>query len=379
MKRKLISLLVLLMFLSKIHCQSTNVTDGDSLFLLGNYSKAIEVYKNNNLEDVDEKIAEAYLGIGNYELALEYYKKGITSTPNNILVKYKYGKLLFKIKKYNEAQKVFKELIEIDDSNPNYHYELGIVLEHQENAKALNKFYKVFKLDSTHQKAIFKLAKNQLLKRVYDSVNYYANIGLKSYSNNIALINLKAQNYYHHKEYSKAIKWFQKLIALNESNQFIHEKLSSCYQNTNQLPLAIKHKLLALKFEEKNADNLYGLGLLYEQEEDYINAENFIEEAISVLKVPLDKKYLRLGYVQSQQQKYPEAIKSFQKAIKENDKNEDAHFYLIYIKDRYYKDFDIKLYDDFMKKFPKTKYKTTVKTRLKLYRKEKFLKGDKEA
>ena len=43
-----------------------------------------------------------------------------------------------------------------------------------------------------------------------------------------------------------------------------------------------------------------------------------------------------------------------------------------------YKDFDIKLYDDFMKKFPKTKYKTTVKTRLKLYRKEKFLKGDKE-
>ncbi|MGY5356135.1 tetratricopeptide repeat protein [Wenyingzhuangia sp. IMCC45467] len=380
MEKILLGLLVLFMYSHKINSQSAQLKYADSLFLLGNYSKAIEVYKNNKQEDVSEKIAEAYLGIGNYDLSLEYYKKSIIAKPNNILVMYKYGKLLSKTKQYNEALKVFNKLLEQDDKNPNYHYQIGLILENQEKKEALNKFKTAFNLDNTHQKSIYKIAKNQLVKKQYDSVNYYVNIGLRSYVNNRNLISLKAQNYYNSKRYLEAVKWFEQLIKLNELSKFIHERLSYSYKKINKPRLAIKHQLLAIEFDTKDASNLYTLGQLYEEEEEYKNAEKYIQAAITILDVSLDKKYLRLGYVQNQQYEYKKAIQSFKKAIKESPNNPEAHFYIIYTKDKYYGDIDtrINLYENFMEKFPNNKFKSIVEFRLKTLRKEKFLKGDNE-
>ncbi len=363
----------------KAEAQSSALQLGDSLYVNGNYSKAIEAYNQfDNQLNVYDKIAKAYVAIGNYDEALAYYKNSIESNPDNALIKYEFAKLLSKTKKYAEASNMFYKLIDIDYKNPNYHYELGLVLERLKDSTAQNRFYSAFQLDSTHQKAIFRMARFHVKKRHYKTANHYIDIGLKSYTNNKDLISLKAQNYFLKKDYDNAVIWFEKLITLNESSQFIHEKLSMSYAQIYEFEKAVVQGKLALEFDPNNPNNLFIQGELYERVEDFENAEKYMLQSLLIQDIPLDKEYMKLASVYNRQNKFKEAIEVYKRAIEENPENEHAQFFLIYTKDRYYEDIDtrIKLYESFKKKFPKSFFNPMANKRLEELKEERFLKED---
>jgi len=376
--KKLI-IIILSILVLKAEAQSSALQLGDSLYVNGNYTKAIEAYKQfENRSKVYDKIAKAYMALGNYDEAILNYQKSIDSNPDNALTKYEYAKLLSKTKNYKEASDEFYKLIDIDYKNPNYHYELGLVLEHLKDSTAQNRFFSAFQLDSTHQKAIFRIAKFHVKKRKYKIANYYIDIGLKTYARNKELINLKAQNYYLKKDYDKAVIWFEKLITLNESPQFIHEKLSFSYAQLYEYEKAIEHGELALILDPKNAANLYTQGQLYERLQDFETAEKYILQSLSILDVPLDKEYIKLATFYNHQKKYKEGIDALQRAVDEDPTNHQAQFFLVYTKDRYYKDIDtkIKLYENFLDKYPKSMFKGVAEKRIAELKEEKFLKED---
>lgn len=363
----------------KTQAQFSVLKQADSLYVNGNYTNAINLYKSLEYqEEAFDKIAKAYVALGNYDEALNYYKNSIEVNPDNPLLKYEYARLLSKTKKFDEASAMFYKLIDIDYRNPNYHYELGLVLEHLKDSTAQNRFYNTFQLDSTHQKAIFKIAKFHVKKRHYETANKFIDIGLKSYSNNKELISLKAQNYYWAKDYENATIWFEKLISINEYSQFIHEKLSYSYSKLYEDEKAIEHCKKALKFDPENANNLFILGQLYQHIEDFPNAEKYILESLAIQDVPLDSEYERLGYIYNRQKKHKEALTAYQRAIEENPESENAHFFLAMTKDKYYKDIDtkIKAFENFKKKFPKSMFNRMADRRLKELKEEKFLKAD---
>ncbi len=377
MSRLGIILFVVICF--KTQAQTSILNQADSLYVNGNYTKAINLYKSyQNQSEVFDKIAKAYVAIGNYDEALSNYKSSIEVNPDNALLKYEYARLLSKTKKFDEASIMFYKLIDIDYRNPNYHYELGLVLEYLKDSTAQNRFYNAFQLDSTHQKAIFRIARFHVKKRHYETANRYIDIGLNSYSDNKELISLKAQNYYWQEDYKNAIKWFEKLITLNESSQFIHEKLSFSYSRYYEDEKAIEHCKKALEFDPKNANNLFILGQLYQHIEDFSNAEKYILESLVLQDVPLDTEYERLGYIYNRQKKHKEAISAYQRAVEENPESESAHFFLVITKDKYYKDIDtrIKVFENFKKKFPKSMFNRMADKRLKELKEEKFLKAD---
>ena len=200
---------------------------GDSLYLSGNYSKAIEFY--TQAEDPSYvRIARSYVAIGNYDLALENYQRAIEKDPKNELALYEYAKLLSKTKKFQSSVEVFDRLMNIDYRNPNYHYEMGLAQDRLKDSTAINRFIAAFQLDRTHQKAIYQIAKHYLKRGRYSLVDHYTDIGLTNYENNIELISLKAQSDFRREYYTKAQKSFEKLIELGESSEFIHEKLGIC-------------------------------------------------------------------------------------------------------------------------------------------------------
>lgn len=373
----------LILFLAlcfKTQAQISVLKQADSLYVNGNYTKAINLYKSlENQEEAFDKIAKAYVALGNYDEALNNYKRSIEVNPDNALLKYEYARLLSKTKKFDEASAMFYKLIDIDYRNPNYHYELGLVLEHLKDSTAQNRFYNAFQLDSTHQKAIFRIAKFHVKKRHYETANKYIDIGLKSYSNNKELISLKAQNYYWKEDYENAVKWFEKLISLNESSEFIHEKLSFSYSRVYEYEKAIEHCKKTLKFNPKNATNLYILGQLYDRNNDLPNAEKYILQSLVIMDVPLDTEYKKLGKIYNRQKKHKEAITAYKRAVEENPGSDEAHFFLVITKDKYYKDIDtrIKLFENFKKKFPESMFNFMVEKRLSELKKEKFLKTDK--
>ena len=113
-------------------------------------------------------------------------------------------------------------------------------------------------------------------------------------------------------------------------------------------------------------------------EDDYKNAEKYMQEALRIIDNPLDAEYLKLAGVYSSQKKYKEAINMIQIAIKENPKNDFAHFRLVIIKEVYYEDIDakIKAYEDYIRKFPKSNLLGFAQSKLSRLKEQKFLKTE---
>ncbi len=379
-------LILLLSICIKAEAQFSALTNAEHLFATGNYSKAIEAYKKQpNQSAVFSKIAKAYIAIGNYDEALVFYQKSIEANPNNLLYKLEYGKLLFKVKKYEDASLVFDNLIKTDSVNPNYYYHKGLCYAATKDTldNAQKMFKKAFALDNKHQKVIAKLARWHLVKRQHSTVDYYTNLGLKNYANNKTLISIKAQNYYWKEEYENAAKWFEKLIALNENKQSYYEKLSFCYAQIYENKKAIEYGLKALKMQPNNTTNLIIQSQLYLKEasyfnrkEDYDNAEKYITLALNFLDQPLHAEYLQLASIYGQKKQYDKAINYTKIAIDEDPTNDYIHYRLLLLKSRYYKDdtAKLKVYEGFVEKFPNSQYVELVNFYRKKIKESNFLK-----
>ncbi|WP_298900646.1 tetratricopeptide repeat protein [uncultured Psychroserpens sp.] len=375
--RILFILFFIVINVNKTEAQSSVLNLADSLYVNGNYTKAIAAYKTyNNPNEVYDKIAKSYVAIGNYDLALEHYKLSVDAYPKKALTLYEYAKLLSKTKKFELSIEMFNRLMNIDYRNPNYHYEMGLALEKMKDSTAINRFRSAYDLDQTHQKSIYKIARHYLKKRRHTLAEKYIDKGLETYSNNVELISLKAQSFYLQEYYTKARDNFQKLIDLGESSEFIHEKLSLCHAQNSDYELAIEQRNKALKYNPYNSTAIFVIGTYYERLRDFEKAEKYIKQALSLMDVPLDQEYQKLGTVYNWQNKRKEALEAFQKSLKENPQNVRTEFFIITTKDAYYEDIDakIKLYKDFKEKYSDSFYAKYASQRISQLKEEKFLK-----
>ena len=182
-------------------------------------------------------------------------------------------------------------------------------------------------------------------------------------------------NYYWIADYKESAVWFEKLLALGESSQFIHEKLSFCYGEQLLYEEAILQAQRAVDYDPKNATNHYILGQLYEKTNDFAAAEQWIFKALDLMDQPLNVEYTALAKVLNQQNKHEEAIEALQVAIKENPNDELAQFFLVRTKDAYFADLEskIKAYRIFLEKFPKSAYRDYAQHRLRELKEKNFM------
>ena len=306
---------------------SQNLIEADSLYTYGEYSKAIDAYKPFEEEsDIAQKIAKAYIAIGNYDEALAYYEKAILTDKKNQLYKFEYAKLLLRVKQLENAKLVFEELSKTNKTNPNYQYELGNVKRVLGDSTFIENYEEAYKLDSKHLKAINKIGRFALAKRDYDTALKMADIGLAIYRKSKELTSLKAQTYYWQEDYFHAKEWFLKRLTLGEPTQFIYEKLSYCYERNYEHKEAIEYLERALKFDPKNGNNLYLIGRQYSLMDDFVNAEKYFKQALEILDDPLDREYSSLASALNRQEKYNEAIKAYRRALQQNPKNKFAPY-----------------------------------------------------
>jgi len=374
-------LVLFLILLCKAEAQSSALLIADSLYAYGEYSKSVVAYKPfENKPDVAIKMAKAYLAVGDTDKALFYYKKAVNTSPNNLLYAYDYAKLLSRAQKLEEAKAVFETLILANVNNPNYHYELGVVKQKQKDSTYLNDFLKTIELDTQHLKAISKLGRYALSKRKYHEAIKKADKGLAIYKNSKELTSLKAQAYYWQEDYFHATQWFLKRLELGEPTQAIYEKLSYCYSRNYDHKNAIKYLKDALKFDPKNARNLYVIGKQYSLMEDFKTAERYYTLALELMDTPLHLEYLALASALNRQKKYKDAIQAYKKGLRHDPANKHIPFFLAHTKAQYYKDIDakIKLYEDFIKKYPTSKLRSMAEHERDKLKEEKFMQGDRK-
>lgn len=335
--------------------QSSALTIADSLYSFGDYSNAIKKYQKIVPKDqyIVLQIAKSHRAKGTYTDALSYYKQALKTTNLTTSVKLEYAKLLMITGKLKKADSMYTDLVLKHPKNPDFQYRLGVIKKRLKDTVAISYFKEAFRLDSTHQKSCFEISKNYLKKKNYDMVWKTANIGLRSYPENVELISILGQNFLFRKDYDTALPYFQKLFDLNQESEFIHSKLGLCYSKTYAYEKAISHFNEVLKYNNKSPNTYSLLGYAYQQLKKYDNALEYYKKALALKDIPVDEDLLSIALIYRFQEKWKNAIQYAKLAIKEDPNNDRAHYQLAMFADAHYQDPEIKLkyYKTYLKKF----------------------------
>lgn len=352
------SLKIFFIFLAlSAEAQHSALRDADSLYQIGKYQEAIQLYQQESLltSKIHQKIAQAQEARGNLSKAILHYKKALALDKKLVIAAARYGKLLYRTKNYKRSDSLFAELIKRFSTNPDFYYQRGLNNEKLKNKNAQNYFYKVLNYDATHQKALYKIAVNQFKSKKYNVVDSLSLIALTENPDNRKMLSLRAQNFYMQRKYKDAISVFEKLREKGERSEFLFEKLGYSYYQLTNYKKAVDRFIEVIKINPDNAKVHLQLGKLYNLLENYKEAEKHLLMALLLSKTPLDEHYQSLGLTYKMQKDYKKAINYFKLALAENPKKIRSQFELAVAADNYYKELKTRLnyYELFLKKFKK--------------------------
>lgn len=370
-------LFIFLILASRAEAQAVSASVvADSLYAVGNYSEAIAEYESLDQKNTSIylKLARAHQAKGTLDDALNYYAQAATGT-DEVIAMNEYGKLLITKRKFKEADSVFTELINVYQTNPDFYYQRGRAKENiPRNLKIDAKdstttsaqriiphildYKKAVALDSTHQKALGELAVFYLKRKEYPMVEKLAFKALESYPTNVEIIGTLAQSYYYKGWNEEAITWFERLIELGQSTQFIHEKLGNSYYKDRMYEKSIEQYLEALDFSPED-DYLHAtLAKLYNHVEDLEAAEMHGLLAVLYKDQSIEEEYYTLSRTYEMKKDWKNAMKYANRALEENPDHKNAEYTKVIIADNYYEDRRavLKLYEDFIKKYSDSEY-----------------------
>lgn len=399
----------------KVEAQTSAFAVSDSLFAIGRYKMALaDLDKKEASFLLNFKKATIYESIDNYKNAAYFFEQALTFKEDyktklklaknyrslkqskkaikiyegilakdslNLVLKYQLGKLYLLNKKPKEAVETFQYLIENDKTNANYSYYLG--LSYALSAKRdpmINSFLDTYAKDSTHLRAIARLAKSYKKLNDKDSTELFVSKGLALNKNHIDLNKLKINNLFRKKKYQKAIPLLLNLDTIDKKDTYSASMLGKTYFKLDSLDKAKKYFNKLYRMDRENFKAKTYLGHIAMLEEDYKTAFFSYFMATSIGKEKRDEEYLGLGNMYLKTNKPKQAINAYEEAVKENRRNYNALYQLAKLSDDYYKDKKIayKLYIKYIETFydKDAVIEAFVKRRIIDIKKEYFIKGE---
>lgn len=383
--------------------QSSAIIMGDSLYATGNYTKAIRAYESIKNKDAKTlfKLARAYRGKGLKSKAITYYKKSLEQKENQPIAQTEYGRLLLSSARFSVADTVFRELIKMYPDNPEYYYLLGRTLKFKKGVDTLllgtntkvkgstienaeHAFAKAVHLDTTHQKAVFELSKIYLSKKEYPLVEKITKVALDAEPENVEIISVLAQNYFHRGWWQESIDMFEKIVTLGKATAFVHNRLGKSYYQKGIYDKAIEQYEILLNFDEEDWGTHLILAKLYNYGIDREKALDHAKKAMYYKDLPLDDVLFTTGRIYEARKEFPKAMKVLQEAIKENPDNLEAHYAIAIAADNYYEDKEavLKKYEQAAEKYRKAKkspyFIQLMENRITVLKREIFIDTEKE-
>ncbi len=262
--------------------QAVKATVADRLYTLGNYSQAINEYAKYGTPEASLQIARSYNAMGNFDNAIDQYKHILRTDETNVLAQFELGKLYLNTNRHKKASNLFEKLIKRDAKNPEFHYYYGQALFLNLKVNEGMAAYKAaIRLDSTHLRSMFKVAKWYLVKTEIDSVLHYCDLGLLVYNDDVALLNLKGQAFFNREQYDLSNPIFERLLELGENRPHIYKKLGYGYFRDLKPGKAVQayRKLAETPYEMGNA--YFGIGEVYLEEKVLDSAAFYFKKAIA--------------------------------------------------------------------------------------------------
>ncbi len=352
--------------------ENQQIKIADSLYALGDYTKAISLYKQ--LPNASVQLAKSYEALGSVFKALQNYKVALQKDPNNILATYSYGKLLYKASQTKKADSIFKILSQKNPKNSNFVYYRGLIREKENDSTAFQYYEKAYRLDENNSNALYKIAKHHIEKRRFKQAVPFIKKGLLSNQNSVRFLTLQALQYFYRKDYHNALKSYEELLKLNQSNLQLHENLAESYRMTNQFEKALEqYTVLINTYDDKKPKWHKAIARVYKGLKEYDKAIRHTEIAILLQDVPLDKEYLSLSYLFKQKGDFKKVMEMLEKAKKENPDSETIEYQLAVAADNFFKDKEtvIRFYERYLSKYGETgRMRNLAKSRVSDLKKE---------
>ena len=353
---KKVIVLLCMLFSFKAEAQSSALVIADSLYALGNYAKAINAYASEGSISSGLQIARSYKAIGNFEKAMVQYQNLVKEHPDLQIACFELGKLRFKVKDFNEARKLFADLIATNNQNPEYFYYLGESFrELEQPASSLAAFKNAVRIDSTHLRSLFQLGKYFTIKQERDNALRYVDAGLQFYENDVSLINLKALIYFNDGQYEKAIPWFERVLELGERKVYVYEKLGYSYYKNWDFDKAKKTYQTLIRKNDTNSEAYFSLAEVYRKNKQLDSAAIFIKTAMDVKRPIFGQGYSALAGLARERKDLKKALAYYTLAHKEMPTEPRHYFQICTVYDRLSDNADKKLehYENFIELYGK--------------------------
>ncbi|SIQ18391.1 Flp pilus assembly protein TadD, contains TPR repeats [Maribacter ulvicola] len=341
--------------LVKAEAQSSGLAVADSLYTIGNYSKAINEYSKVGGLSAALQIARSYNAVGNYEKAITQYQYVVEEDVKNQLAQFELGKLLLKVNRFEEAKSVFANLSNLNTTNPEFQFYLGEVNRHLDATDAsLKQYKKAIELDSMHLRSLFQLAKHYTIKQDRDNALKYILQGLDYYENDVSLINLHALVLFNDFQFEKAIPLFERVLELGEDKNYVYDKLAFSYNKNWEFQKAKEAYKILLKRDDTNSQTYFDLAGVYQKESKLDSAKIYINKAMAVQKPIFANGYNQLAYIAREQKDLEKAFKLFERAHREDTSDALIYYNIATTYDQFGTDLQKKLgyYENFLKDYP---------------------------
>lgn len=378
---------------------SLKYLSGTLMHEMGQYSKAIEIYNSilrSNPYESQIRIAKAkcLIALKKANEALKEYQIVLAIYPNSVSAKYAICKLLYPQKGILGAVKEFYPLEPDFQPDSEFYLELARLLDKmgdykmsidaytlavskdKKNEKAYVELYELYYAQNNQakayellQEAYANLPNNPKIKNLYASLNKDSTLK----KNSLAL------SYIENKQYAKAIMIYEQI---NPKTAEVYASMANCYKMDNKLDEAIKYMNEAIKLNPADSDLYYNLALVYIDKKNFNAAQANLTKAVGLnrdnvkaIKLSnyvaqknvadiLNKAYASYeagkfdearvflaegqkaypydaqldyytGLTYDAQKKYPEAIESYQTALKKNQNFDLAYFAIAQVLERY--------------------------------------------
>lgn len=290
---------------------------------LGRNKDAIELYKTAlNLEpknsSIKAKLFELLKDTMPTEDVLAFLYKNVQNAPMNADSYYEFAYELHKANKIDDAIVYYLETIKLDKSKIDAYVNLSQAYRQKKNyADAYGVIQKAKAIDSN----------NALVNKQYE-------ICAKEYAANAYSI---ASNAFQSGNYQEAIAEYKKI---NPPTADSYMGIAAAYQSLKDNAQAINYYKKAMELAPKNDELPFYIASIYANSNDFVNAKQYLEIALS--KNPLNRQAKELQkYITDKEteglltqavglydsQKYNEAITMFDKILQVNPANATVYYY----------------------------------------------------
>ena len=221
-----------------------------------------------------------------------------------------------KEKRFDVAEKLYKQILIIDANNINTIFSIGALYAEIKNFdKAKKYFHKGIKINPNLTFGYFNLALMHQELSQYQSaiVNYLKaiQIDVKNYNayNNIAIC------YENLKDYTKSIFYFEKTINANPNFVEAYINISIIYKKINKLDISKNWLFNAIKIDNQNYKIYFNLAAIYKLEDNLDKAIEFYQKSLQLNKKHYYSFY-NLGNLYREIREFDKAIFNYNEALK---------------------------------------------------------------